>query len=356
VSDIDVLTLPQALYFTTGAYVREQIFERSQSILFVRIDPEDLTRNPKDLVAFTKSISSLNLVVVGVFGETHSRDFSGLLNGFDILITEGPDDGIAATVPDLNAAIVNLSLCVERNPHASIALVQLLRQEAFTDIEKGFVLESMTYAMLQGGPEHNEWIEERGMLSQPISERPVVCSHRDNSRLDISLNRPERANAFSSTMRDELFEILQLAFLDESIESISLRGKGKSFCSGGELTEFGSGASPPEAHLTRLSRNPGMSVHHLSERIVAYLHGTCAGAGIEIPAFASKVVVDESANIFLPEIAMGLIPGAGGTVSIPRRIGRQRSAYLAVTGNPISVETALSWGLVDELLSAELWG
>lgn len=96
-----------------------------------------------------------------------------------------------------------------------------------------------------------------------------------------------------------------------------------------------------------------MSVQRLSDKTIAYLHGTCAGAGIEIPSFASKVIVDESVNIFLPEIAMGLIPGAGGTVSIPNRIGRQRTAYLAVTGNSISSETALEWGLADEILGSE---
>jgi len=353
VSDVDVLTLPQALNYTTGVYVREEIFERQQNTLFVQIGPDDFSRNPKHLHAFAEAISSLNLVVVGVVEKTHPQDFSDLVNGFDILITNEPDDGISVTVPDINASILKISQCVTRNPHASIALVQLLRQEAFTNIEKGVVLESMAYAMLQGGPEHTDWIKRRGALSQPISESPIVYSLRNDNQLDILLNNPERANAFSSTMRDQLFEILQIAFFDESIETISLRGKGNSFCSGGELAEFGSVTSPPEAHLIRLSRNPGLSIYHLSDKTIAYLHGTCAGAGIEIPAFASKIVVDESVNIFLPEIAMGLIPGAGGTVSIPRRIGRQRTAYLAVTGNSISSETAMKWGLVDEISGAE---
>ena len=352
-SDVDVLTLPQALHYTTGAYVREEIFERQQNILFVQIKPDELSQNSKNLHAFAESISSLNLVIVGVLEKTNSQYFSDLVNGFDILITNGSDDGVSVTVPDINASILNLSQCVRRNPHASIALVQLLRQEAFANIEKGFVLESITYAMLQGGPEHNDWIERRGALSQPISESPVVYSNRNKNQLDIFLNNPERANAFSLNMRDQLFEILQVAFFDESIEKISLRGKGKSFCSGGELAEFGSVTSPPEGHLIRLARNPGMSVQRLSDKTIAYLHGTCAGAGIEIPSFASKVIVDESVNIFLPEIAMGLIPGAGGTVSIPNRIGRQRTAYLAVTGNSISSETALEWGLADEILSSE---
>ena len=158
-------------------------------------------------------------MIVGVLEKANSQDFSDLVNGFDILITNGSDDGVSVTVPDINASILNLSQCVRRNPHASIALVQLLRQEAFANIEKGFVLESITYAMLQGGPEHNDWIERRGALSQPISESPVVYSNRNKNQLDIFLNNPERANAFSLNMRDQLFEILQVAFFDESISS-----------------------------------------------------------------------------------------------------------------------------------------
>jgi enoyl-CoA hydratase/carnithine racemase len=354
VSDIDVLTLRQALDFTTDVYVTEKIFETQQNIMFVEIQPELLMQAPEEFLAYSESVFSLNLITVGILSKPHSKDFSSLLNGFDILIAP-IDDGVSIEVADLDRTIENLSLCVTRNPQAAIVLAQLLRQEAFNDVGKGLALESFAYAMLQSGPEHALWLTERGQMPQLLDKVPAVDSIRTGSCLDIFLNRPERANAFSSRMRDELFEILQIAFLDESIESVSLRGKGNSFCSGGELAEFGLVTSPPDGHLIRLSRNPGMSVHRLSEKIIVYLHGACAGAGIEIPSFASKVVIDESANIFLPEVSMGLIPGAGGTVSIPRRIGRQRTAYLAMSGEQVLPEVALRWGLVDELLSVELW-
>ena len=87
----------------------------------------------------------------------------------------------------------------------------------------------------------------------------------------------------------------------------------------------------------------------IARRVRAELHGACVGAGIELPAFASRVVAREDAFFQLPELSMGLIPGAGGTVSLPRRIGRQRTAWLALTGARLEAATALDWGLVDEL-------
>ena len=78
-------------------------------------------------------------------------------------------------------------------------------------------------------------------------------------------------------------------------------------------------------------------------------HGPCIGAGIEVPAFAGSVLASPGTTFRLPELRMGLIPGAGGTVSIPRRIGRWRTAYLALSGAPIGIETAQAWGLVDGL-------
>ena len=82
--------------------------------------------------------------------------------------------------------------------------------------------------------------------------------------------------------------------------------------------------------------------------MTAHLHGASIGAGIEISAFAGRVVADPETMISLPEVRMGLIPGAGGTVSLPRRIGRHRTAFLALTGAPLDAETARAWGLVDD--------
>ena len=96
-----------------------------------------------------------------------------------------------------------------------------------------------------------------------------------------------------------------------------------------------------------------MPLHLLSDRLEASIHGPCIGAGIELPAFAGRVVAAQETTFRLPELAMGLIPGAGGTVSIPRRIGIHRTLYLALTGDVLDADTALAWGLVDELMDSK---
>ena len=106
---------------------------------------------------------------------------------------------------------------------------------------------------------------------------------------------------------------------------------------------------PATAHLVRLQQSAGRSIAMLADRVTAHLHGACIGSGIELPAFAGTVVAAPSARISLPEVSLGLVPGAGGTVSIPRRIGRHRTALLALTGEVIDAETAHGWGLVDDV-------
>jgi enoyl-CoA hydratase/carnithine racemase len=150
-------------------------------------------------------------------------------------------------------------------------------------------------------------------------------------------------------MRDAFVEALQLALADSSIAEVVLRGEGDSFCSGGDLDEFGSLSNPAEAHAIRTTRSPALLITRLAGRIRAELHGACLGAGIELPAFTDRVVATEDAFFQLPEVQFGLVPGAGGTVSLPRRIGRQKTAWLGLSGSRIDARTALAWGLVDEV-------
>ena len=349
-SDLDVLTFPEALDFVKSVYATDHIYENQKKSIIVEIDSGIVESRPEDFHEFSTAACSLNLVIIGLITGAISKTFSDLFHGFDALFGFS-DDGLSVQVTGLEEAAQDLSLCVAKNPHAAITLAQILRQQAFDDVAKGLTLESLGYAMLQNGSEFTNWLKERGPVLTLPDESQVVLSNRIGNQLNITLNRPHRANAFSSKVRDEFIEALQVALIDESIDEITIRGNGKSFCSGGELTEFGLVKFSTDGHLTRLQRNPGMLVHRLNRKTVPYLHGTCAGAGIEIPAFASKIVAHESTRFFLPEVAMGLIPGAGGTVSIPRRIGRHRAFYLAATGHEITAKDAYAWGLVDELIN-----
>jgi enoyl-CoA hydratase/carnithine racemase len=183
----------------------------------------------------------------------------------------------------------------------------------------------------------------------PPDVGPAVLVERHGARLELRLHRPHRRNAVSAGMRDQLLDGLAVAALDPTVTEVHLRGEGTSFCSGGDLDEFGTFTDPATAHLVRLAGSVGAAVHGLADRVVAHLHGPCVGAGVELPAFAGRVLAAPDTTIHLPEVGLGLVPGAGGTVSLPRRIGRHRTALLALTGRRLDAPTALAWGLVDEL-------
>jgi enoyl-CoA hydratase/carnithine racemase len=176
-----------------------------------------------------------------------------------------------------------------------------------------------------------------------------VRVERRGDELTITLHRPLVRNALDSAMRDGLVEALTVAARDPSVTVVHLRGSGDSFCSGGDLDEFGTRADPATAHLVRLLSSPARSVAEVAGRTVAHLHGNVVGSGIELAAFAGRVVAAPTTRISLPEVRLGLIPGAGGTVSLPRRIGRHRTLHLALSPGPIDADTALGWGLVDEV-------
>ena len=128
-----------------------------------------------------------------------------------------------------------------------------------------------------------------------------------------------------------------------------LNGDGPCFCSGGDLGEFGTAPDLVTAHFVRTRAGAGRLIHDLGARIEVRVHGPVIGAGIELAAFAGTVVADPGTTFRLPETSMGLIPGAGGTVSVRRRVGRLRTAWLAFSGCTIDALTAHDWGLVDEV-------
>ena len=236
-----------------------------------------------------------------------------------------------------------------RAPIAASALAQLLRHGERLDVEGGLVAESLTYSMLQTGPEFGAWLQRRERRVRPPLDRPAVRIEREGDVLRLTLDRPAKRNAFSAEMRDALVEGLRVAVADPSVREVVLAGEGPAFCAGGDLDEFGTLPDPATAHAIRSTRSAGRWLAACASRVRADLHGACVGAGIELPAFAGRVVAHRDAFFELPEVGMGLVPGAGGTVSIPRRIGRQRAAYLALSGTRIDAATALRWGLIDQI-------
>lgn len=217
----------------------------------------------------------------------------------------------------------------------------------------GVIAESLAYSTLQAGPEFSRWLTERGPAQVPSDVDPVLCD-RQGDRLLIRFNRPGRHNAFSTSARGELLDALAVARLDPAVVEVMLSGNGPSFCSGGDLAEFGSFTDPVTAHFARTRFSPALALdaltRRLGERCRAVVHGQVLGSGVEMAAFFGWVDAKADSIFGLPELGLGLLPGAGGTVSVTRRIGRWRTAYLVLSGCTIDARTALRWGLVDAVL------
>ena len=267
------------------------------------------------------------------------------------LIEEPSDDRRTITVPSVPDALAELTSRCQRWPQAAAVCDDVLRAfDPKGSTFAGVITESLAYSTLQSGSEFARWLAERGPAQVPEIANPVE-SQREGDRLLIRFNRPQRHNAFSTDARAALLEALEVARLDPSISQVVLGGNGPSFCSGGDLAEFGTFADPASAHLARTRHSPALVLDEITARLGtecrAELHGQVQGSGLEMAAFCGWVQCDPDAVLGLPELTLGLIPGAGGTVSVTRRIGRWRTAYLVLSGRSIDAATALQWGLVD---------
>lgn len=257
------------------------------------------------------------------------------------------------TVASVDAALADLTERCRRWPQAAAVCDDVLRSaEVTSSVFAGLITESLAYSTLQSGSEFARWLEERGPVPLPVLPDPVQAERRGHT-LSIRFNRSRRHNAFTTDARAALLEALEVARLDDSVTEVVLAGNGPSFCSGGDLAEFGTFTDPASAHLARTRHSPALVLAEVTERLGpgcrAEIHGQVLGSGLEMAAYCGYVRCHPEATIGLPELSLGLIPGAGGTVSITRRIGRWRTAYLVLSGATIDAATALAWGLVDEI-------
>ncbi len=308
----------------------------------------DLSEPPSGLV----SAGPTDVVVAS--GDVSHPNAEYWLQRAAFTLIEGPhDDRRTVTVPSVAGALDELSKRCQRWPHAASVCDDVLRAvDVAAPALAGVITESLAYSTLQAGPEFARWLSERGPARMPDIPDPVTAERTGNT-LHVRFNRPQRHNAFSTDARAALLEALDVALLDPGIDEVVLTGNGESFCSGGDLAEFGTFSDPASAHLARTRHSPALALDALTRKLGlscrAEVHGQVLGSGLEMAAFCGRVVCRPSARLCLPELSLGLIPGAGGTVSITRRIGRWRTAYLVLSGQTISSQTALAWGLVDTL-------
>lgn len=235
-------------------------------------------------------------------------------------------------------------------PQAAATTIQLLRALEGARPADALTAESFAFAMLQQGPEHLGWRTARTReATRAASPAPPVTVSRADEQLHIVLSRPETHNVIDRAMRDALFDAFMLAAVDQTITAVHVRADGRTFSMGAELDEFGTTPAGIEAHQIRARTLPAWPMIRRPDIYHFHIGGGCVGAGLELAAFAHGMTASPKAWFQLPELSMGLLPGFGGCVSVPQRIGRQRTALLVLSGRRIDARTASAWGLVDAI-------
>src|SRR2546421_10808623 len=170
---------------------------------------------------------------------------------------------------------------------------------------------------------------------------------RDGNVAIITVDNPP-VNALRQGVRQGLSECFTQARDDASVEAIVLTGAGRTFVEGAAITEFGKPSQPPGLMevITTLD--------DIKKPTIAAVHGTPLGGGLELTMGCHFRVAAAGTRLGLPEIKLGLIPGAGGTQRLPRLIGIEKALPMILSGDPIPAKAALENGLVDEIIEGDL--
>lgn len=171
----------------------------------------------------------------------------------------------------------------------------------------------------------------------------VISTHKDGDVLVIVSNNPP-VNALGQAVRAGLQAGIEEALADDSVKAVVIRCDGRTFFAGADITEFG---KPPVAPSL-----PDVieAIEASTKPVVAAIHGTALGGGLEVALGAHYRIAVPSAQVGLPEVKLGILPGAGGTQRLPRVVGVPEALSMIVTGNPIKAAKAESIGLIDKIV------
>ena len=167
----------------------------------------------------------------------------------------------------------------------------------------------------------------------------------------VSLNRPHVLNAYNMQMRDDLFEIIQSIKNDDDIKAVLISGQGRAFCSGADLTEFGTAPSQVIARDVRWKRDVWGQLYSLDKPVISALHGYCIGSGLELALLSDIRISSFETKFAMPEVKLGMIPAAGGTQTLPRHSSLSLAVELLLTGRTISAEEALNMKLLTRVVA-----
>jgi 3-hydroxyacyl-CoA dehydrogenase len=183
-----------------------------------------------------------------------------------------------------------------------------------------------------------------------VREKPTTSpiSTRKHGDVLIILSNNPPVNALSTPVRQGLVDAIAQAEADDSVKAVVIACEGQTFFAGADITEFG---KPPQEPWLPIVVD---TIENCSKPVVAAIHGTALGGGLEVALGCHYRVAVPDAKFGTPEVKLGLLPGAGGTQRLPRVVGVKKALEMTATGNPIGANDAFACGLVDRLIEGEL--
>src|SRR5918995_5657330 len=172
-------------------------------------------------------------------------------------------------------------------------------------------------------------------------------THRHGNVLIVTSNNPP-VNALGAAVRQGLVAAIEEAEADEAIKAVVIRCEGQTFFAGADITEFG---KPP---IMPWLPTVVDTIENCSKPVVAAIHGTALGGGLEVALGCHYRVAVGDAKLGVPGVKLGLLPGAGGTQRVPRVAGVQKALEMVTSGTPIGAREAFAVGLVDRVCEGEL--
>lgn len=303
-----------------------------------------------DAASWRRPVAAIQAVIVGIDREGRLPPVAE--QDHDLLLTTrkaAPRPWVSLDPAQFDDVVQKITQAVHATPIAATIAAQVLRLSAGRALAEALQIESLAYSALLGGTEFKRWLDENhGDEPRPVAADALAIGRRQD-KITLTLNDPGNRNAISAAMRDALYEALANMLDDPSKPDIILQGAGKCFSTGGSLAEFGTAQDLAEAHLVRSLHSCALALDALGERANVLLHGACVGSGIEIAAAAHRRIASANAWFQLPEMGMGLIPGAGGTATVARAIGRHRTLWMLLSARRINARQALDWGLVHAI-------
>ncbi|NLH49957.1 MAG: enoyl-CoA hydratase/isomerase family protein [Myxococcales bacterium] len=186
-----------------------------------------------------------------------------------------------------------------------------------------------------------------------MSETLLLVRNEGSARI-LTFNRPEKRNALSVELMRDLDRALEEAAEDSGIRTVIINANGKGFSSGidlGSLAAVGMGVEPDRfRRLVRMLQGVMNRLAVLEKPVISVIHGFCLGMALELILAGDVRIAEAGCELHIAEVRLGLIPDVGGTTRLVRVVGLPRAKELIMTGKTITAETALSWGLVNELV------